>query len=224
MSNLVDLTGRDFGRLNVLRRGPDQPPTAGHRSARVTWVCLCACGIERAVSAELLRSGNTRSCGCLHAESMEAIFVKHGCGRTGSRRTPEYRAWQNILRRCGNPNNPGFKYYGGRGITVCEEWRESFENFLSDMGERPSKKHSIDRIDNNSGYRKSNCRWATKIQQSANRRNTIRLTFGGESRTVREWSEICGIPQATLRVRIKLGWDAGRVVSSPVNEKRRQSI
>jgi len=130
------------------------------------WHCLCDCGKSTIASTGSLRSGHPKSCGCASLE----VNVKHGYGRRGERRTPEYGTWQGMLNRCRNPKCKSYSYYGGRGITVCDRWRESFQAFLEDMGSKPSPTHSIDRIDNEGNYEPGNCRWATKAEQNRNQR------------------------------------------------------
>lgn len=130
------------------------------------------------------------------------------CGnvRHGMHATPEYRAWQGILNRCHKPNDSNYHRYGARGITVCPEWRNSFDSFLSDMGRRPSAEHSIERNENNGPYSPSNCRWATQIEQSRNRRSNVYIEFRGERKCVREWEKILGMRIGTIRDRLKRGW------------------
>lgn len=147
-----------FGRLTPLRK---------LKRNRTAWECQCDCGNLVIVQQDHLRSGNTKSCGCLVRETMRAKQFKHGCA---VKITPEYRTWKHIKNRCLNPSAHNFKYYGAVGVTVCKRWKNSFESFLSDMGQKPSSSHSIDRKNPNGNYTPSNCRWATKFEQIHNRR------------------------------------------------------
>lgn len=137
---------------------------------------------------------------------------KHGHSWKEGAPSPEYRAWANMKHRCCNPAANGFSNYGGRGITVCERWVESFEAFLADMGPRPSPKYSLDRIDNAGNYEPQNCRWATATEQSRNRRGTANIPFDGRLVTVTELSEITGTPEHLLRNRLRRGWPLERAI------------
>jgi hypothetical protein len=159
---VLDLKGLRFGRLMPLKR-------IDNVKSKVRWLCRCDCGAELAVKVDALRSGNTKSCGCAKIDGLIARTLKHGNARAGAK-TSEYTIWKTMKDRCFRPANPRFKDWGGRGITVCARWRDSFGAFLADMGPRPSTRHSIDRIDNDGNYEPGNCRWATGLQQAANKR------------------------------------------------------
>lgn len=190
-----DITFQRFGRLVALR--------IGERAACGTfmWKCLCDCGNVIDVRGNHIRTGRTRSCGCLHLQSSRQANTTHGM-----RQAPEYNIWRKMLSRCLNEKDKQYSHYGERGITVCKEWRK-FEKFFSDMGPRPTKKHSIDRIDNNKGYEPGNCRWATMKTQSRNRRSNINIKFKGKTKCLMGWAEETGIKYATLHWRIVImGW------------------
>ena len=178
MSEPIDHTGRVFTRLRVIERYSE-----GNKHLSQVWVCLCdpdygGCGKITKVHISNLTRGNTQSCGCLHKEAV----TKHGL-----RHLAEYSNWRNMITRCYNSKHSHYDDYGGRGITVCDEWKESFEAFLRDMGTRPSPIHSIDRLDNDKGYSKENCRWATLVEQANNKRNNLICEFDGEKKTLSEW-------------------------------------
>jgi hypothetical protein len=201
----LDLTGQVFGRLTVVR--------FSHKTTVNYWECLCQCGASCAIQTANLRSGCTISCGCFQREGLRNRSKTHGMHGT-----PEYIAWIDMRQRCTNTQNAGYKNYGGRGIAVCEEWN-SFEQFYADMGPRPSKDHSIDRIDNDGPYCKENCRWASHCVQINNRRATKTLSFNGETLTVSQWAQRLGVPRSTLQGRIERGWSIPDAISTPVMEK-----
>jgi hypothetical protein len=163
--NFNDLKNLSFGRLTVRSRAQDVVQKHGRRY--VAWECSCQCGKSVIVTAANLKHGKTRSCGCLQKEVCGHVNKTHG--ETVGRYSREYRAWRDIINRCTYPRTRGYSRYGGAGVTICDQWRTSFESFLSDVGRCPSGL-TIDRIDNSKGYEPGNCRWATHTTQSRNRR------------------------------------------------------
>lgn len=187
MPSVIDMTGRRFGWWMVETRDAD---------ARY-WNCVCDCGSRKRVLGSNLRRGLTRSCGCQNVAATKIRNATHGASRVGSRMA-EYRIWAGMRNRCNNTAEVRFADYGGRGIRVCERW-DKFENFLADMGNRPSPQHSLDRIDVNGNYEPGNCRWATRKEQARNARSNKRWTLNGHTMTQ---SELCE----------RFGWDP-RVLS-----------
>lgn len=185
----------------------------------------CDCGERRTVQRAGLRNGTTRSCGCLQRELASSAKLKHG--GVGSL---TYKSWNNMVQRCTNPRNTAFANYGGRGITVCDRWRTSFEAFLADVGERPSRSHSIDRIDNDRAYERGNVRWASRLVQSNNQRpkraseqRARFITYAGERLTITQWSQRQGIPVAQISQRIRRGWPLQRALLTPVGMHKQRA-
>jgi len=195
MPHVVNRVGSVFGRLTVIG------PWKGGQ-----WRCKCSCGGEKWVLTASLLGGLTRSCGCLHKERTSIAKTKHG--KTGDR---TYGSWSAMKARCLNPKNGRYNSHGGRGIKVCGRWLESFQNFLSDMGERPEGK-SLERVDNDGHYEPGNCRWATPIEQASNTRSVKLVTLNGITDTEAGWARRAGISPAKLCKRLKRGWSFEKAV------------
>lgn len=196
-----DLNGRRFGRLTVVG-------LISH-CGRMYWHCLCDCGKYKPHRTNTLMTGEVVSCGCFLSELTSSRSWKHGL--VGTR---IHSAWDGMMERCHNIRGRDYANYGGRGISVCEKWR-NVENFLADMGHPPIGL-SIDRIDNNRGYEPGNCRWATGKEQSRNRRTNYIIVFNGESGCIAHWSEKTGIKSGVISARIKAGWSVDKTMTTPV--------
>ena len=181
-----------FGRLTVIERAENK----GHY---VAWRCRCDCGTEKIVCGRALISGDTQSCGCFHKETA----IKHGMSST-----PIYNTWSNLKNRCLNPNSNHFKNYGGRGITVCDEWKDDFQAFYAYVSKLPhfgEDGYSLDRIDNNKGYEPDNVRWADRKTQNRNKRSNICVEYEGKKMTLADAAELSGIEHITLFYRYRAG-------------------
>ena len=154
----IEMVGKKFGRLLAIEKAGKT------KRGDILWRCLCDCGNEPIIRGSNMRNGNTKSCGCLFKESLSKRFTKHKMCHT-----PTYCSWDSMFQRCNNSNNPHYKDYGGRGIKICDSWLK-FENFYKDMGKRPDLSFTIERVNNNKGYFSGNCMWATRSEQSRNKR------------------------------------------------------
>ena len=215
------MIGERFGRLVVMA-------SAVSEKGRSRLLCLCDCGTKKTVAMKDLKSGNTKSCGCLRYElSSKRILarcLRHGHA-TDAGETPTYRTWHSMINRCTNKNSSIYSRYGAQGISVCERWMR-FENFLADMGERPDG-HSIDRYPDNEGnYGPGNCRWATPKQQTANRKCSHKLQAEGKTQTIGEWATEKGLPYIQLHRRLSKGWPVDRALNKPleVRKPRQQGV
>lgn len=197
---MEDLTGKVFGRLRVV----------GFYSLNVNrqsvWCCGCECGSTLNVLRGSLIGGKTVSCGCFKRAMTSRRFTTHGASGT-----PLYRAWARMKGRCLNKNSKDYRHYGGRGIRVAQRWL-SFDNFRADMGRSFVVGCELDRKNNSLGYCRSNCRWATRKEQTNNTRQNRMLTFDGETFTQAQWADLYGIPYGRLKNRIKRGWSMDRAL------------
>ena len=194
-----------------------------NRHRQSMWICRCVCGREAVVSRPNLKYAGQqrcRTCGRARTTANSKKPKSHGMSLAA-----EYRTWTRIKVRCLSPKHDHWHNYGGRGITICPEWLNSFEAFFAHVGPRPSPKHSLDRIDNNGNYEPGNVRWATPKEQCRNTRVNQLLTYDGETLPLVEWSERYGLPQQTLRARIKSGWSVAKALNTPlITCKSRRSI
>ena len=204
------ICGVRFGRLTAVRLLTDW-------SDSYLWLCRCSCGRQARVRFANLVNGSTVSCGCWRRE--------HPNGRThGASATTEFRIWASMITRCENPKANSYRNYGGRGIKVCRRWRKSFAAFLADMGPRPSREHSLDRYPNNDGdYKPSNCRWATRMQQSHNSRAVRMIAFGGERLPQSEWGRRLGIADSGIAWRLAHGWSVQKALTQPPQARRKST-
>lgn len=186
MPRVKDMQGRRFGMLTVGERASSPEPHA-------KWACVCDCGNHTVISGHNLRKKNGQhSCGC----------VSLGKRTHGMSTTRVYGIWASMIKRCTNPNVAGWKDYGGRGVTVCDPWRESFESFYADMGDPPSG-HSIERRDNDKGYGPGNCYWLPRVKQSLNRRCNVYVEIDGETVTATEAARRSGVKYTTFLYRLR---------------------
>jgi hypothetical protein len=208
--------GTRFGKLVII--GVGNPKTASNGDRYSQSLCLCDCGNRKEIPNGPLKSGATVSCGCYHSQMMRSRAT-HGYNRAGQRH-PIYSVWASMLRRCQNLKNPKYSDYGGRGITVCERW-QTFSNFLEDMLPGFRRDLTIERVDNNKGYSKENCKWETRRGQMLNRRSARLVSFGGETLNLSVWSERTGIAFSTLKARLgHLGWSVEEALTTAAHKKQ----
>ena len=209
-SRISDITGKRFGFLVVdaylgvilIRR---------RRRRTSAWLCRCDCGADYIAAHGPLTRGDIKSCGCQHFALISQANRRHG-----NCKHPLFRVYASMVRRCHDKRNKSFAYYGGRGITVCERWRNDFVAFASDMGERPTGA-SLERVDNSKGYSPDNCRWASRREQMRNTRHNVNITFAGQTMCMKAWADAVGISLQTLATRLnRHGWSAERALTTPV--------
>jgi hypothetical protein len=200
-------SGDRYGRLVAVEK-------LGAQSSRhAVWLFRCDCGTTKAIRASKVRHAQTRSCGCMRRER-----IRHGHARNGDAST-EYSSWTSMLQRCLNPNNAAYPHYGGRGITVCERWR-SFENFLADMGPKPSSAHSLERKKNDKGYEPGNVIWATRFEQNRNKRTTRLVVYQGREMCLEDAAASAGLTESGLRYRLYRGLSLEAPAVPPSGRRR----
>lgn len=203
------LIGQVFGRLTVI--GEAERSKHNH----IQWYCECSCGKVTIVTTACLKTGNTISCGCYGDECRLVNARTHGM-----RRTKVYVTWCQMIARCLDQNSISYKNYGGRGISICDRWRQ-FNNFFADMGDRPFKNAQIDRIDNEGNYEPGNCKWSTPAENALNRRSTRYITYNGETLAIAQWTKRFGIARSTLQNRLNRGWSVEKALTEspkPINK------
>jgi hypothetical protein len=212
LKNEEEISGKKFNKLTAIS-------FAKNSKNNSYWLFICDCGKEKVIKKASVAAGLTKSCGCIlrktSSDHCKKKFTTHGLS---SERT--FIVWMGMKNRCGNKSNPNYHRYGGRGIKVCDRWLERFENFIEDMGIKPMNR-SLDRIDNNKGYSKENCRWATIEQQAHNKNTTPILEYKGVRKTVHEWSKKVGIPSVVIMERInRYKWSVESALTTKIGDKK----
>lgn len=204
MGRFIDLTGKKFNMLTVLSVCKER------QGKKIFYECRCDCGTVKTIESNAIKSGHTRSCGCWKSlQTFKSL-------------TPEHAIWRAMKKRCLNKNVKCYKRYGGRGIKICKRWM-TFENFLEDMGKRPTPKHSLDRIDNDSGYSPGNCRWASPMEQANNKSNNRILSHNGKTMTMAQWGRETDVPATIIEARInRLKWSVEKALTTPVGKGNNQ--
>jgi hypothetical protein len=207
MTKMLDLAGQVFGRLTVIKRAQCK--------GRVRWVCMCECGGTKEVQSNHLQSGHITSCGCWLKESAAKRRKSHGfsCSMDPLERST-YQTWCSMHGRCSNTKRSDYARYGGKGIKVCKRWHK-FENFIADMGVKPKRSFSIDRIDCKADYSPENCRWADALTQGRNRSNVIMVEYNGTSKPLSELCVDLGVKRQVVYERLRAGWDPVRAIETP---------
>lgn len=214
-----DLTGQRFGRLTAISSRMDSD------NRRCVWLCKCDCGNYKEFKSATLISGRAQSCGCLHNEIISKMSTTHGMSKTRL-----YSVWKGMRTRCYNPNSKSYKNYGGRGILICDEWKNDFLSFYLwafANGYNPNAKHfecTLDRIDVDGNYCPENCRWVSNTQQANNTRSVSRYTINGVEHTMTDWCNIYSIPKENVQARLQLGWDFEKAVSTPVKKCHKKVV
>lgn len=224
--NFVDLIGMKFNKLRIVEFLGFYPRG---KSAVSVWKCICDCGKESIGLGFRIKSGTKKSCGCLlgvwlkgrkgmpiHPNALAAVTTHNES--KGKNQTPEYKAWLSMKGRCLYKGTKSYERYGGRGIKVCERWLHSFENFLADMGRKPTKEHSIGRIENDGNYEPGNCKWSTKEEQQSNTCVSRLIAYKGKTQTIAQWARESGIKKITLYQRFNRGWTTEKCLNEPIQK------
>lgn len=219
--NFQDMTGQRIGRLLVVE-------CVVRQKKKTLWRCRCDCGAEVISSRSRLLERRIKSCGCYVRIPNRLAYVE---GASGQSIRPEFKIWDAMITRCKSPLHDAYKYYGGRGISVCDRWvhgdgkNSGFDCFFLDMGSKPTSKHSIDRYpDKDGNYTPENCRWASVKEQANNKSNNVWITVNGVTKTMTQWAEASGIPYKTVHNRIRVGgWSPQDAVTIPPRKMRRSS-
>lgn len=198
--NIELFYGKTINNLKIIEEVEPHITKGGNKHRKVK--CLCICGNIKDFQFSSIKNNIVKSCGC-HSAKMASDRMKKYNFRHGMNLTSEYNIWQSMKKRCLNKANKNYCNYGGRGINICKEWIESFNNFYNDMGNKPTKQHSLDRINNDLGYYKENCRWATKKEQTRNQRSNRLIEYNNEIKCVSEWIELLGLTRYEITNKIK---------------------
>lgn len=213
MGHFIDLSGQRFHRWTVLSREPNRIDAHGH--IKVIWLCQCDCGTTRCIDAGSLRSGVSKSCGCYKSEvtANRNRKWKHTDGRL-------HGIWKNMIDRCYRPTCSEYKNYGGRGVTVCDGWKDSFDEFYEWAYSHGYQSDlTIDRIDVNDSYSPTNCRWADRKTQANNRTNNLWIEYNGQRQTAQQWADQTGLQAQLIAQRIENGWSVADALTKPVQQK-----
>jgi len=209
--NFKNILNNRYNRLTVIGY-------FGKSKNRYFWKCLCDCGNYAIVDRGNLIPGHSQSCGCFKKELIKKSSITHGLSKT-----KEYAIWADIKKRCYNKNNSAYKFYGAKGITMCNKWKNSFIPFITDMGKRPSENHSIDRINTFGNYEPSNCRWTTKDIQSNNTRTNKKITLNGITKNITQWLKLLNIPCTTYYNRLNRNWSIQDALTKPCKYRMKSS-
>lgn len=210
MSSIIDITNLRFGKLIVLKYYSIALNGGGSN-----WLCACDCGNTVICLSNRLRRGLVNSCGCISKEITIKRNYKHGLANSKL-----YRVYRAMISRCLNKKNKSYKYYGGRGIKVCDRWLESFENFYEDMGNKYSNGLSIDRIDVNGDYCPENCKFSNSIEQARNKTDNILIEYNNDKKILKDWADYYNLSYKAVWARINYGWDLEKVFNTPIRKNK----